>query len=85
MYMYTCALTSCSTWYDIDDGRDEWQEEVYENQARYPLSGWPGEEKSYWTNIVSSRSIDTTCVGVGVCVCVGVGVGVGVCVCVFFW
>ena len=43
-----------STMYDQDDNRDEWQEEVYENQARYPLSSWPDGSKSYWTNVVCS-------------------------------
>lgn len=38
--------------YDKDEMRDEWTEEIYENQARYPLSSWPDETKSYWTNVV---------------------------------
>lgn len=38
--------------YDVDDERDEWLEEIYENQARYPLSSWPDENKSYWNNVV---------------------------------
>ena len=44
-----------STMYDMDEKRDEWQEEIYENQARYPLSGWPDESKSYWTNVVCTQ------------------------------
>ena len=43
---------SSSTMYDADERRDEWLEEMYENQARYPLSSWPDESKSYWTNVV---------------------------------
>lgn len=39
--------------FDVDEKRDEWQEEIYENQARYPLSSWPDESKSYWNNVVS--------------------------------
>lgn len=42
----------CSTMFDVDEKRDEWQEEIYENQARYPLSSWPDESKSYWNNVV---------------------------------
>lgn len=41
-----------STMFDVDEKRDEWQEEIYENQARYPLSSWPDESKSYWNNVV---------------------------------
>ncbi|CAI8014042.1 Myoferlin [Geodia barretti] len=40
-----------STMFDMDESRDEWMEEIYENQARYPLSSWPDESKSYWTNV----------------------------------
>ena len=40
----------------MDESRDEWMEEIYENQARYPLSSWPDESKSYWTNVVCTWS-----------------------------
>ena len=42
--------------FDMDESRDEWMEEIYENQARYPLSSWPDESKSYWTNVVCTWS-----------------------------
>ena len=41
--------------FDMDESRDEWTEEIYENQARYPLSSWPDEKKSYWTNVVRGQ------------------------------
>ena len=38
-----------------DEGRDEWTEDVFENQTRRPLSHWPDKEESgsFWTDIVS--------------------------------
>lgn len=42
----------CSLMYRMDDNRSEWQEEIYENQQRLPLSSWR-EDKSYWTDVVS--------------------------------
>ena len=51
LHTHTLSL-SLSTMYDADERRDEWLEEIYENQARYPLSSWPDESKSYWTNVV---------------------------------
>ena len=51
-YWLWFVLIIHSTMYDLDEKRDEWQEEIYENQARYPLSSWPDEHKSYWTNVV---------------------------------
>ena len=51
-----------STMYNLDDNRDEWQEEVYENQARYPLSSWPEGHKSYWTNVVRLILYNVSCI-----------------------
>jgi len=39
--------------YEPDEGLDEWTEDVFESQVRLPLSSWPGEDKSYWSDIVS--------------------------------
>lgn len=39
--------------FEPDEGLDEWTEDVFENQTRYPLSNWPDESTSFWTDIVS--------------------------------
>ena len=39
--------------FEPDEGLDEWTEDIYENQTRYPLSNWPDESTSFWTDIVS--------------------------------
>ena len=50
-----CPSPSCiSLAYEPDEGLDEWTEDVFESQVRLPLSSWPGEDKSYWSDIVSS-------------------------------
>ena len=55
--------------FEPDEGLDEWTEDVFENQLRFPLSHWPSETDSYWTDVVS-----------GVCVCGGGG---GMYICMF--
>lgn len=39
--------------FEPDEGLDEWTEDVYENQSRYPLANWPDQTLSFWTDIVS--------------------------------
>lgn len=48
--------------FEPDEGLDEWVEDIFENQLRLPLSHWPTEKDSYWTDVVC----------VYVCVCVSV-------------
>ena len=40
--------------FEPDEGLDEWTEDVYENQSRYPLAHWPDQTLSFWTDIVRS-------------------------------
>ena len=40
--------------FDVDEGRTEYQEEIYEYQIRVlPFTRF-GKHESYWTNLVSS-------------------------------
>ena len=39
--------------FEPDEGLDEWTEDVFENQLRIPLSHWPAEKGSFWTDVVS--------------------------------
>ena len=39
--------------FEPDEGLDEWMEDIFENQLRLPLSHWPVESESYWTDVVS--------------------------------
>ena len=45
-------LCVCSVEYDADEGRNEYQEEIYEHQIRLPFTSF-GKSKSFWTNLVS--------------------------------
>ena len=45
-------LCVCSVEYDADEGRNEYQEEIYEHQIRLPFTSF-GKCKSFWTNLVS--------------------------------
>lgn len=54
-----------SIMFEPDEGRDEWTEEVYENQTRHPLSNWPDDSEvesvSFWTDVVSEVYISLQC------------------------
>lgn len=39
--------------FEPDEGLDEWTEDIFENQLRFPLANWPAEKDSYWTDVVS--------------------------------
>lgn len=41
--------------FEPEEGRDEWTEEIFENQTRHPLSPWPDEETYFLTDIVLSK------------------------------
>ena len=38
--------------FEPEQGRNEWTEEIFENQSRQPLSYWPDETSSFWTDAV---------------------------------
>ncbi len=40
--------------FDQDEGRNEWQEDLFEHQNRKPFGGWPSDMiKSSWYDVVS--------------------------------
>ena len=40
--------------FDQDEGRNEWQEDLFEHQNRKPFGGWPSDmTKSTWYDVVS--------------------------------
>ena len=40
--------------FDEDEGRNEWQEDLFEHQNRKPFGGWPSDmTKSSWYDVVS--------------------------------
>ena len=40
--------------FEPDEGLDEWTEDIFEYQDRYPMGYWPDESQSYWADIVSN-------------------------------
>ena len=39
--------------FEPDEGLDEWTEDIFEYQLRYPLGHWPESSDSYWADVVS--------------------------------
>lgn len=38
--------------FEPDEGLDEWTEEIFEYQDRYPFGHWPEQTQSYWADVV---------------------------------
>ncbi len=38
--------------FEPDEGLDEWTEDIFEYQNRYPLGHWPDSSESYWADLV---------------------------------
>ncbi|XP_064383023.1 myoferlin-like isoform X2 [Halichondria panicea] len=44
--------------FEPDEGLDEWMEDIFENQLRLPLSHWPVESESYWTDVRGDKLVE---------------------------